>query len=135
MNYSHLKYLFLILLFFSCSKNNEQNQSIPTINEQVAVESELKPPEIPDPVQLATEGKALVEGADCMSCHQISEKMIGPSYKDIANKYSEKDVDLLVEKVINGGSGVWGNIPMSAHNGLSRGNSRKMVYYILSQKK
>ena len=134
MNYSHLKYFFIIPLFFSCSKNKDAEQTIPTFNEHYPVKQESITSEKLDPVKLAAEGKVLVEGADCMSCHQISEKMIGPSYKDVAKKYSEKDVDLLVDKIINGGSGNWGNIPMAAHNGLSKENSRKMVYYILSLK-
>jgi len=131
------KFLLILLLpfVFSCSKTEKTEESgVPTISKHVEVQPEPKAPEIPDPAQLANEGKALVESADCMSCHQISEKMIGPAYKDVANKYSEKDVDLLVDKIINGGSGNWGNVPMAAHNGLSQENSRKMVYYILSLK-
>lgn len=131
------KFLIALLLpfVFSCSKSEKSESSeVPTFSEHVAVKPEPTEPEPIDVMALAAEGKTLVEGSDCMTCHQISEKMIGPSYKDVANKYSEEDLDLLVDKIINGGSGNWGDVPMAAHNGLSKENSRKMVYYILSLK-
>ena len=135
MQKSKLLLILLLPFVFSCSKNEKTNDSgVPTFSEHVDVKTEPTEPESVDVVALAAEGKTLVEASDCMTCHQINEKMIGPSYKDVANKYSEADLDLLVDKIINGGSGNWGNVPMAAHNGLSKENSRKMVYYILSLK-
>lgn len=131
------KFLLIILLsfIFSCSKSEKSESSgVPTFSEHVEVKVEPTERKSVDVAALAAEGKTLVEASDCMTCHQINEKMIGPSYKDVANKYSEADLDLLVEKIINGGSGVWGDVPMAAHNGLSKENSKKMVYYILSLK-
>jgi cytochrome c len=63
-----------------------------------------------------------------------NERMIGPSYQEIAGKYSDKDVELLASKIIEGGSGVWGGVPMSAHPQVSKEDATKMVKYILSQK-
>jgi cytochrome c551/c552 len=65
------------------------------------------------------------------------EKSVGPSYKDVAAKYSKdkkKDVDHLVNKIINGGSGVWGETAMPAHPALTRPDAKKLVDYILSVK-
>lgn len=72
--------------------------------------------------------------SDCFSCHQVGAKVIGPSYRDVAKKYSEKDVATLVKKVKVGGSGNWGNVPMTAHPNASDEMLEKSVRWILSQK-
>jgi cytochrome c len=72
---------------------------------------------------------------DCSGCHAVNERMIGPSYQEIADKYSEKDMELLASKIIEGGSGVWGSVPMAPHPQVSKEDAKKMVEYILSQKK
>ncbi|WKS95763.1 c-type cytochrome [Riemerella columbina] len=81
------------------------------------------------------EGLKLIEGADCLGCHKTDTKLVGPSYEEVANKYTEADVDMLADKIINGGQGNWGEVPMSPHAGLSKENAKKMVEYILSLKK
>ena len=81
------------------------------------------------------EGLALIEGADCLTCHKIDAKLVGPSYQDVAAKYTDADVDKLATKIIEGGKGVWGEIPMSPHAGMSKDNAKKMVEYILTMKK
>lgn len=114
----------IISLFaFSCSKKETS---------QVQPENSDK---IPTPVVANVSGQTLIETSDCMACHHISEKMIGPSYKEIAAKYSEKDIETLASKIIEGGSGVWGNVPMQPHPQFSKEDAKKMVEYILSQKK
>ncbi|KQS92151.1 c-type cytochrome [Chryseobacterium sp. Leaf394] len=80
-------------------------------------------------------GQTMIETSDCLSCHSINERMIGPSYKEIAEKYSEKDIELLASKIIEGGSGVWGSVPMQPHPQFSKEDAKKMVEYILKQKK
>lgn len=82
------------------------------------------------------EGKALLMKNDCLTCHIEQEKLVGPAYKDVAAKYAGQQgaVDTLVNKVINGGSGVWGDAAMAAHPNLSRSDAEKMVNYILSVK-
>ncbi|WP_374460352.1 c-type cytochrome [Chryseobacterium taeanense] len=80
-------------------------------------------------------GEQLVGSLDCSGCHSVSEKMIGPSYQEIAGKYSDKDIELLASKIIEGGSGVWGNVPMTPHTQVSKDEAKKMVEYILRQKK
>lgn len=80
------------------------------------------------------EGLALIEGADCLTCHKIDAKVVGPSYQEVAAKYTEADLDYLAEKIIEGGKGVWGEIPMTPHAGMSKENARKMAEYILTLK-
>lgn len=82
------------------------------------------------------DGKALIEGSDCRTCHKDDAKLIGPSYKDVAKKYenNEKNIKLLGEKVLKGGQGVWGEIPMAGHPNLSLEDAEAMVKYILTLK-
>ncbi|MBW8359720.1 MAG: c-type cytochrome [Weeksellaceae bacterium] len=80
-------------------------------------------------------GLALIEGGDCLSCHKVDTKLVGPSYQEVADKYNEADIDQLATKIIDGGKGVWGEIPMTPHAGMSRENAKKMVEYILTLKK
>ncbi len=77
------------------------------------------------------EGKTLIEGSDCKACHDVNLKVNGPSYTDIAQKYTEKDKAYLVDKIIKGGSGVWGEAMMSAHPQLNADAVEKIVNYIL----
>ncbi|MFT7163040.1 MAG: cytochrome c, partial [Bacteroidia bacterium] len=86
-------------------------------------------------VSLGSKGKALIDGSDCLACHKINEKLVGPSYLDVSKKYTEKDKEYLVSKIMNGGSGVWGNAPMAAHPTLKKEEVEEMVDYILSLKK
>jgi len=83
---------------------------------------------------LDSKGKTLMEGSDCKACHAINEKISGPSLMDISKKYSPKDTDYLIAKVISGGSGVWGEAPMAAHPTLKKEEVEEMVTYILSLK-
>jgi len=82
-------------------------------------------------------GLALVAGSDCLTCHKTSEKNIGPAYKDVAAKYenTEENVKMLASKIIKGGSGNWGAIPMTPHPQLKQEDVEQMVKYILLLKK
>jgi cytochrome c len=84
-----------------------------------------------------SEGEALIKKEDCATCHKIDKKVVGPSYLDIAKKYpmNDKNIKYLSDKIIKGGSGVWGAIPMSAHTGLKKDDAKKIAIYILSLKK
>ena len=79
-------------------------------------------------------GKALMETSDCKACHSLTEKSVGPTFTAIADKYAGNDgaVKALSEKVIKGGSGVWGDLMMSPHPQLSTADTEKMIAYILS---
>ncbi len=76
----------------------------------------------------------LLAGSDCLSCHKVRDKLIGPSYEEIAKKYTSKDTDSLVSKIIKGGSGNFGTVPMTPHPTLSKADAEEMVKYILSIK-
>ncbi|MGO4288291.1 c-type cytochrome [Chitinophaga sp. RAB17] len=80
------------------------------------------------------EGKVLLSKSDCLACHKVDTKVVGPAYADVAKKYpySTTNVELLSTKIINGGSGTWGAVPMAAHPALAAADVKKMVTYILS---
>ncbi|WP_228085019.1 c-type cytochrome [Mucilaginibacter sp. JRF] len=81
-------------------------------------------------------GKALIAKSDCLACHKVDTKLVGPAYIDVAKKYPATPANYatLAKKVIDGGSGVWGQIPMSPHATLAAADADKMVKYILSLK-
>ncbi|MDD5149305.1 MAG: c-type cytochrome [Flavobacterium sp.] len=88
-------------------------------------------------VQQQSEGEKLIAKSDCIGCHNKDKKIVGPAYLDIAKKYpsNNKNIDYLVGKVIAGGSGVWGTIPMLPHATYKKEEVKAMVKYILSLKK
>jgi cytochrome c len=79
-------------------------------------------------------GRRLIEGSDCLSCHQFTRKSIGPAYVDVAHKYHDDSTATarLVRKIREGGSGVWGKVTMPAHPALTDEQASAMVAYILS---
>lgn len=99
------------------------------------------PPPIEKPAAVAKKapmiGEALIKGSDCLACHNATKKLVGPAYVNVAAKYpaTEENIDHLATKIIEGGSGVWGAIPMSPHPAISREDAKEMVKYILSLKK
>jgi len=78
-------------------------------------------------------GLELIAKSDCLTCHKIDEKLIGPAYRDVANKYTadDKTINMLANKVIKGGTGVWGPVAMPPHSALSTEDASKMIKYIL----
>ena len=78
-------------------------------------------------------GLALIASNDCLTCHKVDEKVTGPAYRDVANKYDNTDenVKMLAQKVIKGGSGNWGNVPMTPHPALAEADAEQMVKYVL----
>lgn len=121
--------MLVIGFALSCSKKEQPDSGTETSTETSAP---TPAPVVADPV---AEGKSLIEGADCLSCHKVDEKMIGPSYKEVAAKYENtpENVEMLADKIIKGSSGVWGDVPMPAH-GFSKENAKFMAQYVLSLK-
>lgn len=78
----------------------------------------------------------LAQSKNCMACHATDKKLVGPSYKDVAAKYvGQKDaVDKLAQKVIKGGSGVWGPVPMPANAQVNEAEAKQLVQWILTIK-
>lgn len=79
---------------------------------------------------------ALATAKNCMACHAVDKKIVGPAYKDVATKYAgQKDAPAkLAIKVMKGGAGVWGPIPMPANAQVSADEAKKLVTWILAQK-
>lgn len=79
--------------------------------------------------------EALAKAKNCMSCHAIDKKLVGPAYKDVAAKYKGDTgaVDKLAAKIKAGGKGVWGEIPMPPNN-VTPDEARKLATWVLAQK-
>jgi cytochrome c len=78
----------------------------------------------------------LAKAKNCMACHAVANKLVGPAFKDVAAKYSgQKDAeDKLTAKVMKGGTGVWGAVPMPANPQVTEPEARTLVKWVLSQK-
>ncbi len=78
----------------------------------------------------------LATDKNCMACHAIDKKLVGPSYKDVAAKYAgQKDAaDKLAAKIVKGGSGVWGAIPMPANAQVNAAEAKTLASWVLTQK-
>jgi cytochrome c len=79
---------------------------------------------------------ALATSKNCMACHAVDKKVVGPSYKDVAAKYKgdKTAADKLATKIIKGGSGAWGAIPMPANPQVNEADAKKLATWVLSQK-
>jgi cytochrome c len=130
--------LSMVAIIVACNQNDTSNTS----------EAEGANPEQPAADAPAAEkslsdnpdyqkGLELEAKSDCATCHKLDEKLVGPSFKDIAQKYANADqamIDTLAGKIINGGAGNWGQVPMTAHPTLSKEDAQTLVKYVLLQK-
>jgi cytochrome c len=80
--------------------------------------------------------QALATAKNCMACHAVDKKLVGPSYKEVATKYAgQKDaVDKLAIKIVKGGAGVWGPVPMPANPQVTEAEAKKLAGWVLSLK-
>lgn len=80
--------------------------------------------------------EALAKAKNCMACHAIDKKLVGPAYKDVAKKYAgdAKAADMLAAKIQKGGSGVWGAVPMPANPQVNDAEAKKLAAWVLSLK-
>ena len=80
--------------------------------------------------------QALATAKNCMACHAVDKKLVGPSYKDVAVKYAgQKDaVDKLAVKITKGGSGVWGPVPMPANTQVNDTEAKKLAAWVMTLK-
>jgi len=78
-------------------------------------------------------GLDLIKNSDCATCHKIDERLIGPGFREIANRYpnTPETIDTLAHKIIKGGQGNWGSIPMAAHDNLPLEDARSLAKYVL----
>lgn len=78
----------------------------------------------------------LAKAKNCMACHAVATKVVGPAFKDIAAKYAgQKDAEnALTQKVLKGSTGVWGPVPMPANAQVNEAEARTLVKWVLTQK-
>lgn len=83
----------------------------------------------------AKKGEALISKLDCLVCHKLNEKLIGPAYSDVAKKYpnTPANITMLADKIIKGGSGVWGPMAMTPH-AIPVADAKALAAYVLSIK-
>ncbi len=124
---------FATFTITSCGSKKEEAKTESEATEEDDSD-DLAEPKKASADDLIAEGKVLVDGSDCKTCHHPTNKIIGPSHTDVAKKYefTQANVSLLAGKIVGGGSGVWGDIPMSAHADLSTADAEKMAMYVLS---
>lgn len=122
----------LCAVIAACSNDKPGQDSSAASNETAASNAEAST----GTAAASSKGAQLLATSDCLGCHKEQEKLVGPAYKDVAQKYtsSDKDIDYLANKIITGGSGVWGEVPMSAHPNLALNDAKEMVKYILTLK-
>jgi len=80
--------------------------------------------------------QALATAKNCMACHAVDKKLVGPAYKDVAAKYAadKTAADKLAAKILKGGSGVWGAVPMPANAQVNEAEAKKLAAWVLSLK-
>ena len=84
----------------------------------------------------AARGLELVGQSDCFTCHKVVDASVGPAYEAVAAKYPDNDavIDSLSQKIIKGGAGNWGTVPMTPHPDIPEADAKAMVKYVLSLK-
>jgi cytochrome c len=115
----------------SCGGKKEEKKEG---SEEAYSDNEIAEPEKASADDLIAQGKALTDASDCKTCHHPTSKLVGPAHAEVAKKYefTQANVNLLSGKIIEGGSGVWGDIPMTAHPDISKADAEKMAMYVLS---
>lgn len=121
--------LSFIAIIASCGGNENKSSETPTTNGSASSSTPSDPE--------AEKGLALVAQSDCFTCHQVADNATGPSYQSIAERYKNQPavIDSLAQKIIKGGAGNWGTVPMTAHPTVSEEDAKTMVKYVLSLKK
>ena len=127
----YLVSLSMLAILAACGGNEEKKETATTATTATAAADDLS--SNPDYVK----GLELIGKSDCLTCHKVSDNLIGPSYKQVAEKYenTEENVAMLAGKIIKGGQGVWGQVPMTAHPTISEDDAKAMVKYIMLLKK
>ncbi len=115
--------LFIVCALYACNASKDDKNETPVTTFPAASEN-------------VSEEFALIKKYDCAVCHRKDEKLQGPSYVSIAQKYQTKKdvVPYLSKKIIEGGVGVWGQVPMNAHPGMPQSDAEDLATYIISVK-
>ena len=125
----YLVSLSLLAILAACGGNEEKKETSNSTTASATEDLSSNPD--------YTKGLELIGKSDCLTCHKVGDKLIGPSYKEVAAKYekSDENINMLADKIIKGGQGVWGSIPMTPHPSISTDDAKAMVKYILLLKK
>lgn len=118
----------LLSIFASCGGGGEEKKADETKKEETAAPAtDLS--SNPD----YQKGLEITAKSDCFTCHKIDEKNIGPAWRDVAKKYAGQDtaVKYLAHKIITGGSGVWGTVPMAPHPTFTQEDAETVARYVL----
>lgn len=117
-------------LFFACGSGDGSAEGT---KEDTTKKEDTQPAAADNQAEL-DKGLEMIGALDCTTCHKISEKNIGPAYTEVAQKRENTPamIDTLANKIIGGGSGVYGPVPMTPHPTVSMDSARTMVKYILS---
>ena len=80
--------------------------------------------------------QALAQARNCMACHAVDKKLVGPSYREVATRYSgQRDaIDRLAVKIMKGGSGVWGPVPMPANSQVNEAEAKRLAAWMMTLK-
>lgn len=126
-------FVMAVAALFSCG--NKDNKTTATTDADPNPATATNPP--PKPLTPEQEkGETLIAQSDCLGCHKLEEKLQGPSYHEVANKYAGQPgiEDTLAQHIIKGHIGTWGQVQMTAHPALAEADAKAMVAYILSLK-
>lgn len=130
--------IFLLMLLVACGNGNETAAPASENSKNEATESTASSADDVSKDPVYKKGLGLIAKSDCLTCHKVDEKLVGPSYREVAEKYAGAPNDVvtaLAEKIIKGGVGNWGNVPMLPHPSISQEDAETMVRYILLLKK
>lgn len=122
------------MLTAACQNNTSTDQTTTSEVEQASADHTSTAGSAPG-AQAGT-GQELLSKYDCMSCHKDHDKMVGPAYADVAKKYSADttQIEMLANKIIKGGAGNWGDVPMTPHPSMPLNDAKAIVKYILTIK-
>jgi cytochrome c len=114
-----------VILACNSNDNSEKKVDVPEAEKTATAED----PEV-------TRGLELIAQSDCLTCHKVVDASTGPPYEAVAAKYPDNDavIDSVSKKIITGGSGNWGSVPMTPHPDVSEADAKAMVKYVLSLK-
>ncbi len=129
-------------MLFSACGNKQPNEKITVEVDDTTKTTTLNENTRPDKINSAIKeedfntGLSLITQSDCFTCHKMNEKVVGPSFREIANRYPIKSItiDSLAENIVEGSMGNWGQIRMLPHSNVSKEDAKKMMHYIFALK-
>lgn len=123
--------LFAVSALFACNSGGSKNETKDSTNKKETVTDNSNNPDYQKGLEVLSRTQI------CATCHKIDEKVTGPAWRDVAKKYAGQDTAVahLSKKIISGGSGVWGEIPMPPNPGVSKEDAEALAKYVLSLNK